>query len=124
MKCIEKAKKYWNENKEGIISGAKILVEAAGIYLIGACVGFVVGVSKTSELISKDECRHELLRKVAADGRDGRDVITLAINRNLDPEFDTLMNQIASTGCLTDTTGNTREVLGAIIYGGDEVKKD
>lgn len=124
MKCIEKAKKYWNENKEGIISGAKILVEAAGIYLIGACVGFVVGVSKTSELISKDECRHELLRKVAADGRDGGDVITLAINRNLDPEFDTLMNQIASTGCLTDTTGNTRKVLGAIIYGGDEVKKD
>ena len=57
-------------------------------------------------------------------GKHDEDLHLLAINRDECPNFDKMLKQAASDGRVTDKDGVTREVVGAIVYGGDEVKED
>ena len=41
MKCIEKAKNYWKENKDEIVLSVKIGAVMAGTYIFGVFVGAV-----------------------------------------------------------------------------------
>ena len=48
----------------------------------------------------------------------------LGMNRYKCPEFDRMFSQAADTGYVTDMKGERRKVVGAIIYGADEVTEE
>ena len=123
MKCIEKAKNYWNENKDEIIRKVEGFAVLAGVYAFGSFVGFIAGENARDRARKEDISQYVRLCKKAI-GEHNEDVYLLAMNRDEDSEFDRMLDQAASTGRVTDENGTTRRVFGAIMYADDEIKED
>lgn len=123
MKCIEKAKNYWKENKDEIILTVKIGVAVYSTYLIGVFVGVVCDElkwnAKLKDKFVTDACLGRAEAKAFGDY--DKPVRLLGMNRDKCPEFDRMFSQAADTGYITDVKGEKRKVVGAIIYGADEV---
>lgn len=129
MKCIEKAKNYWKENKDEIVLKAKRGLMMAGVCILGAAVGTCLDELKWKSLTKNKYITYDSLIRAeqGACGKYfnvGKSVSLLSINRDADPEFDTILSQAADTGYVTDVKGDSRKVIGAIIYGTDEVAKE
>lgn len=123
MKYIAKMKNYWNENKDGIVRKAEGIAVWACVYAFGSFAGFIVGKYVIDKEWEEDASQYVRLRNTAI-GKHDEDLHLLAINRDESPNFGKMLNQAASDGRITDSNGVTREVVGAIVYGGDEVKED
>ncbi len=123
MKYIAKMKNYWNENKDGVVRKAEGIAVLAGVYAFGSFFGFIAGENARDKAWKKDASQYVRMSKKAI-GKHDEDVYLLAINRDESPNFDKMLNQAASDGRVTDSNGVTREVVGAIVYAGDEVKED
>ena len=124
MKCIEKAKNYWHENKDDIIRKAEGLAVLASVYAFGTFVGFIAGDNIRDKQWKEDVSQYVRLSKKAIGKHAEEDTYLLAVNRDKDPKFDRVLEQAASTGRVTDDNGSTRRVLGAIMYAGDEINED
>ena len=126
MKCIEKAKNYLKENKDEIISSLKIGAVIYGTYLIGVFVGVVCDElkwnAKLKDKFVADACLGRADAKAFGDY--DKPVRLLGMNRDKCPEFDRMFSQAADTGYVTDMKGERRKVVGAIIYGADEVTEE
>lgn len=123
MKYIAKVKNYWNENKDEIVRKAEGIAVLACVYAFGSFVGFIAGENARDRAWKEDASQYARMSKKAI-GKHDEDVYLLAINRDESPNFDKMLNQAASDGRVTDNNGVTREVVGAIVYAGDEVKED
>ena len=123
MKYIAKMKNYWNENKDEIVRKAEGIAVLACVYAFGSFVGFIAGENARDKEWEEDVSQYVRMRNTAI-GKHDEDIYLLAINRDESPNFDKMLNQAASDGRVTDKDGVTREVVGAIVYGGDEVKED
>lgn len=123
MKYIAKVKNYWNENNDEIVRKAGGIAVLACVYAFGSFAGFIVG-----KYVRDKECEEDVSQyvrmKITAIGKHDEDLHLLAINRDESPNFGKMLNQAASDGRVTDSDGVTREVVGAIVYGGNEVKED
>ena len=126
MKCIEKAKNYWKENKDAIVLSVKVGAVMAGVYIIGVFTGAVYeGLNWNAKLKDKfvtDACLGRADAKAFGDY--DKPVRLLGINRDKCQEFDRMFSQAADTGYITDMKGEKRKVVGAIIYGADEVTEE
>lgn len=126
MKYIEKAKNYWKENKDEIVLSVKVGAVMAGVYIIGVFTGAVYeGLNWNAKLKDKyvtDACLGRADAKAFGDY--DKPVRLLGMNRDECPEFDRMFSQAADTGYVTDMKGERRKVVGAIIYGANEVTEE
>lgn len=123
MKYIAKMKNYWNENKDEIVRKAEGIAVLACVYAFGSFVGFIAGENARDKEWEEGVSQHVRMSKKAIGKYSGKTYL-MATNRDGDPNFDKKINQVASDGRLTDSKGVTHEVVGAILYAGDEIKED
>lgn len=123
MKYIAKVKNYWNENKDEIVRKAEGITILACVYAFGSFVGFIAGENARDKAWKEDALQYARMREKAI-GKHDENVYLLAINRDESQNFDKMLKQAASDGRLTDNNGVTHEVVGAIVYAGDEIKED
>ncbi len=115
MKFIENVKNYWEENKDEIIRKVKTTAICVGV----GTIAFVAGeVSAAMELASN--IKNDTIARGDYDGL----ATSCAMNRNNTPEFDNTLNEAANTGYITDSYGDVRKVIGAIIYTGELKEED
>ena len=126
MKCIEKAKNYLKENKDKIILTVKIGAAVYSTYLIGVFVGVVCDElkwnAKLKDKFVTDACLGRAEAKAFGDY--DKPVRLLGMNRDECKDFNRMFSQAADTGYVTDMKGEKRKVVGAIIYGADEVTEE
>lgn len=127
MKCIEDAKYYWKENKDEIIRNVKSMAICAGVGFAGYFVGALTQELKAAHrLIDDDKCiMAGAIGRADDKARGEHDKgYVFGANRDKCPEFDKIFEQVANTGVVTDDNGVTRKVIGAIIYGEEDVIED
>lgn len=126
MKCIEKAKNYWKENKDEIILIAKVTAAMAGVYIMGIIAGTCLDELRWQNNLKDKFVTDAVFGRANANafGDYDKPVRLLGMNRDECPNFDRMLSQAADTGYVTARNGETRKVVGAIIYGVDEVTKE
>lgn len=126
MKCIEKAKNYWKENKDEIILTAKVAAAMAGVWFMGVIAGTCLDELKWENKLKDKFVTDASMGRADAKafGDYDKPVRILGMNRDKCPEFDRMLSQAADTGYVTDMAGERRKVVGAIVYGGDEVAEE
>ena len=114
------------ENKDKIILTVKIGAAVYSTYLIGVFVGVVCDElkwnAKLKDKFVTDACLGRAEAKAFGDY--DKPVRLLGMNRDKFPEFDRMFYQAADTGYITDMKVEKRKVVGAIIYGADEVTEE
>ena len=126
MKCIEKVKNYWKKNKDEIVLSVKIGAVMAGTCIFGVFVGVVCDELKWNIKLKDKYVTDACLGRAEAKafGDYDKPVRLLGMNRDKCQDFDRMLSQAADTGYVTDMKGERRKVVGAIIYGANEVAEE
>ena len=126
MKCIEKVKNYWKKNKDEIVLSVKIGAVMAGTCIFGVFVGVVCDELKWNIKLKDKYVTGACLGRADAKafGDYDKPVRLLGMNRDECKDFNRMFSQAADTGYVTDMKGERRKVVGAIIYGADEVTEE